>query len=82
MLPHDQSSSRLTRTPEWLREHRKKQAAERLRARNSWMDHDLVFATRHGGPITHTEDWRSWKVILRQAKARDVRVHDARRRRH
>jgi integrase len=63
---------------ELLREHRKKQAAERLRAGNSWRDHDLAFANRHGGPITHTEDWRSWKAILRQAKVRDVRVHDAR----
>jgi hypothetical protein len=37
---------------ELLREHRKRQAAERLCAGNSWTDHDLVFATRHGGPIT------------------------------
>jgi integrase len=63
---------------ELLREHRRKQATERLRAGNSWTDHDLVFATRHGGPVAHTEDWRSWKAILRQAKVRDVRVHDAR----
>jgi integrase len=63
---------------ELLREHRRKQAAERLRAGNSWTDHDLVFATRHGGPVAHTEDWRAWKAILRQAKVRDVRVHDAR----
>jgi integrase len=40
--------------------------------------HDLVFATRRGGPIERTEDWRSWKAILRQAQVRDVRVHDAR----
>jgi site-specific recombinase XerD len=63
---------------EQLREHHKKQAAERLRAGSSWADHDLVFATRHGGPITRTEDWRSWKAILRRAQVRDVRVHDAR----
>lgn len=52
---------------ELLREHRKKQTAERLRAGSAWTDHDLVFATRHGGPIERTEDWRSWKAILRQA---------------
>jgi Phage integrase family len=63
---------------ELLREHRKKQAAERLRAGSLWMDHDLMFATRRGGPIERTEDWRSWKTILRQAPVRDVRVHDAR----
>jgi len=31
-----------------------------------------------GGPIERTEDWRSWKAILRQAHVRDARVHDAR----
>jgi site-specific recombinase XerD len=31
-----------------------------------------------GGPIERTEDWRSWKAILRQAQVRDARVHDAR----
>jgi site-specific recombinase XerD len=63
---------------EQLREHHKKQVAERVRAGSSWTDHDLVFATRRGGPITRTEDWRSWKAILRRAQVRDARVHDAR----
>lgn len=63
---------------ELLREHRKRQAAERLRAGSSWTDHDLVFATRHGSPIERTEDWRAWKAILGQAHVRDARVHDAR----
>jgi integrase len=62
---------------ELLKEHRKKQAAERLRAGGAWTDQDLVFATRHGGPIERTEDWRSWKAILRQAQVRDAGVHDA-----
>jgi hypothetical protein len=35
---------------ELLREHRKRQAVERLRAGDLWADHDLVFATRRGGP--------------------------------
>jgi Replication initiator protein, pSAM2/Phage integrase family len=61
-----------------LQEHRKRQAAERLRAGDAWEDHDLVFATQHGGPIDRTEDWRAWKAILKQAGVRDVRVHDAR----
>ena len=60
-----------------LKEHRKEQTVERLRAGSAWTDYDLVFATRHGGPIERTEDWRSWKAILRQAQVRDVRVHDA-----
>jgi integrase len=56
---------------ELLREHRKRQALERLRAGSSWTDHDLVFATRRGGPIERTEDWRTWKAMLRQAQVRD-----------
>ena len=61
-----------------LKDQRRKQASERLRAGSSWTDHDLVFATRRGGPIERTEDWRSWKTLLRQAGVRDARVHDAR----
>ncbi|WP_211264376.1 tyrosine-type recombinase/integrase [Streptosporangium amethystogenes] len=61
-----------------LKAHRKIQAAERLKAGDRWEDHDLVFATRHGGPIERTEDWKVWKAILKQAGVRDVRVHDAR----
>lgn len=61
-----------------LREHRTRQAAERLRAGAAWEDHDLVFATRHGRAIERTEDWRSWKALLGKAGVRDVRVHDAR----
>ncbi|MGO9292568.1 MAG: tyrosine-type recombinase/integrase, partial [Streptosporangiaceae bacterium] len=45
---------------------------------SSWVDHDLVFTIRRGGPIERTEDWRMWKAILGQARVRDVRVHDAR----
>jgi integrase len=63
---------------ELLREHRKRQAAERLRAGDAWTDYDLVFATQYGGPIDRTEDWRSWKTLLSEAQVRDVRVHDAR----
>ncbi|NAS22147.1 tyrosine-type recombinase/integrase [Herbidospora sp. NEAU-GS84] len=61
-----------------LKEHRRLQAIERLKAGDRWEDNDLVFATRLGGPIERTEDWKVWKSILRQAKVRDARVHDAR----
>ena len=37
-----------------------------------------MFATRRGGPIAWTDDWRSWNAILKQAQVRDARVHDAR----
>lgn len=61
-----------------LKEHKKMQAAERLRAGDRWVDHDLVFTTKYGGPIERTEDWKQWKAILKQAGVRDARVHDAR----
>lgn len=61
-----------------LKAHRKVQAAERLKAGDRWEDHDLMFATRRGGPIERTEDWKTWKAILKRAGVRDVRVHDAR----
>ncbi|WP_407940523.1 tyrosine-type recombinase/integrase [Nonomuraea montanisoli] len=61
-----------------LKTHKKTQSAERLKAGDRWTDHDLVFTTRHGGPIERTEDWKQWKAILKQAGVRDVRVHDAR----
>ena len=61
-----------------LREHRKRQAEERLRAGSTWTDHDLVFTIRYGGPIERTEDWRMWKAVLHAAQVRDARVHDAR----
>ena len=37
---------------EALREHRRRQLAERLAAGNRWGDHDLVFSTRYGEPIS------------------------------
>ncbi|WSG19572.1 tyrosine-type recombinase/integrase [Nonomuraea sp. NBC_01738] len=61
-----------------LRAHKKVQAADRLKAGDRWADHDLVFTTRLGGPIERTDDWKSWKAILKQADVRDARVHDAR----
>uniref|UniRef100_UPI0009EC6D0E tyrosine-type recombinase/integrase n=1 Tax=Nonomuraea pusilla TaxID=46177 RepID=UPI0009EC6D0E len=61
-----------------LKTHKQAQVAERLKAGDQWMDHDLVFTTKQGGPIERTEDRKQWKAILRQAGVREVRVHDAR----
>ncbi|MEV4167772.1 tyrosine-type recombinase/integrase [Nonomuraea sp. NPDC049709] len=61
-----------------LKAHHETQGAEREKAGDRWEDHDLVFATKHGTAIERTEDWKVWKVILKQAGVRDVRVHDAR----
>ncbi|WP_281367877.1 tyrosine-type recombinase/integrase [Nonomuraea typhae] len=61
-----------------LREHHAMQLKEREIAGDRWTDLDLVFPTRYGGPVERTEDWKTWKAILKEAKVRDVRVHDAR----
>lgn len=61
-----------------LKEHQQIQQAERQKAGQLWNDHDLVFATKRGTPIERTEDWREWKVILKRAGVREVRVHDTR----
>ncbi|MFI9593581.1 tyrosine-type recombinase/integrase [Nonomuraea sp. NPDC052265] len=38
----------------------------------------MVSATKHSTPIERIEDWKAWRVILKQAGVRDVRIHDAR----
>ena len=38
-------------TVQALREHRKRQAAERLQAGAGWQDNDLVFSTVEGRPL-------------------------------
>ena len=43
-----------------------------------WQDHDLVFANEIGDPIQPRKDWALWKELLRDAKVRDARLHDAR----
>jgi integrase len=61
-----------------LRAHRAAQAAERLQAGITWEDHGLVFAQPNGRPIDKKADWRAWHTLLRSAKVRRVRLHDAR----
>jgi integrase len=61
-----------------LRAHQEVQKLERISADDKWTDHDLVFATLTGGPISRDDDWREWKAVLRAAGVRDGRLHDAR----
>jgi len=63
---------------EALRQHRAAQSQERLAAGPLWEDHDLVFCQVNGRPIERRSDWRAWKVLLRDAGVRDVRLHDGR----
>ena len=61
-----------------LREHRKRQAVERLKVGEEWTDYDLVFPGTYGQPVGRSEDWRQWKAICRRAGVREARQHDAR----
>jgi integrase len=60
-----------------LREHRDRQAVERLDA-DSWVDPRLVFTTRLGTPIHPRNDYRSFRELILQANLRQIRVHDLR----
>lgn len=37
-----------------------------------------MFTNRLGGPVHPTVDHEAWKALLRAAKVRDARLHDAR----
>ena len=50
-----------------LREHRARQAKERLAAGPLWQDHGLVFASQAGTPLDASHVRRSFKAITRKA---------------
>jgi site-specific recombinase XerD len=47
-------------------------------AGTAWLDWDLVFCTVTGAPIDSRDDWADWHALLREARVRPARVHDAR----
>lgn len=61
-----------------LLDHRRAQAAERLKAGAAWQDLDLVFPRPDGSPADPRSDHRAWKSLLARAGIRDARLHDAR----
>lgn len=61
-----------------LREHRKRQNAERLAVGSAWTDRDLVFCSPTGAPLDPHDDWDDWRDLLSAAGVREARVHDAR----
>ncbi|MFD4525012.1 tyrosine-type recombinase/integrase [Streptomyces sp. NPDC058470] len=61
-----------------LRTHRTKQEAERLEAGDKWTDEGWLFATETGRGTSPRTDYDDWKELLRDAKVRDSRLHDAR----
>jgi integrase len=56
---------------EALREHRKRQAAERLRAGDLWQDHELVFCREDGTPLDRWQVRREFAVITKAAGLRE-----------
>ncbi|GAB2915537.1 tyrosine-type recombinase/integrase [Streptomyces mayteni] len=63
---------------ELLREHRARQEAERQAAGEQWTDEGWLFATSTGRGTSPRTDYDDWKDLLRAAKVRDGRLHDAR----
>ena len=64
-----------------LREHRKRQLEQRLRAGSLWNDGgfpDLVFTNEFGKHLVYTAVWRHCKQALARAGLPDIRFHDLR----
>jgi integrase len=61
-----------------LREHRARQAAERLAAGPAWQDSGLVFTTAHGTPIEPRNLNRHWYGVRDRSGLPGVRLHDLR----
>ena len=61
-----------------LRRHQAKQEAERATAGEHWQDEGWLFATETGRGTSPRTDYDEWKELLRDAKVRDGRLHDAR----
>jgi integrase len=65
-------------TVEVLRQHRKQQAEERLRAGPAWQDYRLVFCTRSGRPVIHANLYYLMRSIAKRAGVPPIRFHDLR----
>ncbi|MGA3155230.1 MAG: tyrosine-type recombinase/integrase [Streptosporangiaceae bacterium] len=61
-----------------LREHKKKQFAERSDAWPDWQEHGLVFPSRRGTPMEPDNLRRSWYAIRADAGLGETRFHDLR----
>jgi integrase len=62
-----------------LRRHRKSQLEARIQLSGLWEDHDLVFTTGVGTPVSSGDlITRSFKPLLRRAGLPDIRFHDLR----
>jgi integrase len=62
----------------YLREHRKRQNAERLALGDAWREHGLVFASSVGTPIEPRNVNRRWNELRAKAGLDWLRLHDLR----
>lgn len=62
-----------------LRNHRKSQLEERMKLAGLWQDHELVFPSSVGTPLSHRNVVRSFKAVLHRASLpATVRLYDLR----
>ncbi|MDV9171032.1 tyrosine-type recombinase/integrase [Streptomyces sp. W16] len=61
-----------------LRLHKKQQERERALARDLLVEKGYVFTSPTGEPLNPNTDFHRWKDLLKAAKVRDARLHDAR----
>lgn len=76
-LKNDQSKSVKVdnATVALLREHRKKQAEDRLKAGTRWLDEDYVFPNENGGPLNPSNLGRYWRDIVSRAGVKYCKPH-------
>jgi len=63
---------------EALGAHRRAQEKEREQAAELWQEGGWIFAQPNGKPTDPRRDYESWRELLREAKVRPARLHDAR----
>jgi integrase len=61
-----------------LRAHKDRQDTERATQGRLWEDHELVFCTRHGRPLSARNLLRRYKELLKKGGLPDIRFHDLR----
>lgn len=61
-----------------LKDHRRTQFEERIRAGSLWEEGGWVFTTLAGRPISPNSDYHEWRALLERAGVRHARLHDAR----
>ena len=61
-----------------LKDHRRQQLEERIRAGSLWQEGGWVFTTLLGRPIAPNSDYHEWRALLERAGVRHARLHDAR----